>query len=185
MLVFISMQFHRDMLDLEPITGNINQDIPQYVIYSGAVLVGAIFCGILLLIAQMPVRVYYSPLRQSYALFYHPPIGMFRQKKIVFHLDQYQLIPQKLDQIDSAERSVKIQINSNQNILRLKLSFYLIEQFFRSSKDIQLIRTKQIEPDEIKEEPIQTQDEADIWQTVMEKKDQPNDKQRSSQRKTF
>lgn len=181
-LVFISMQFHRDMLDLEPITSDTNPEIPQYAIYTVAALIGAIFGSILLLIAQIPVRVYYSSVRQAYALFYYPPIGVFRQKKVLFRLEQYQIIPQKLDQIDSVERSIKIRINSNQSILRLKPSFYLIEKFFRSQRDIRLMRTKKIESDTIKEEEEeklnQKQDEGDMWQTVM-------DKQQSSQRKTF
>lgn len=129
----------------------------------------------------MPIRLYYSRVRQSYALFYHPTVGVFRTKKILFRTDQYEFIRQKLDSIESAERSIKIGINYSQGLFRMKPSFYLVEKFFRSRRDIRQIRTKQIEEDnneKIKDEP--TQEESDIWQTVMENKDQSNDKPRKT-----
>ncbi len=43
MLVFVIMQFHRDMLDLEPIITDINQQIPIWVLYSIATFVGSSF----------------------------------------------------------------------------------------------------------------------------------------------
>lgn len=44
-LVFVVMQFHRDMLDLEPITTEINRQIPQYAIYTVAALIATTFTG--------------------------------------------------------------------------------------------------------------------------------------------
>jgi hypothetical protein len=43
MLVFAIMQFHRDMLDMEPILTNINQEIPLWTVYSMSALVGSAF----------------------------------------------------------------------------------------------------------------------------------------------
>jgi hypothetical protein len=127
----------------------------------------------------MAVRLYYSPVRRSYVLFYHPIIGVFRQKKILFRDNQYQIIPQKLDDIDSVERSMKIRIELNQGLLRMKNSFYLIEHFFRSNRDIRRIRMKDIENDQTDKMENQTKEEADIWETVVEKKDQLNQKKRT------
>jgi hypothetical protein len=192
------MQFHRDMLDLEPILSDINQQMPVWALYSIATIIGTAFgtsimkknclfffiCVffaflVLILISRMPVRLYYSPVRHSYALFYHPVIGVSRQKKILFRDDQYKIIPQKLDSIESPERSIKIRIELSQGLLRMKSSFYLIENLFRSKRDIRRIRMENIENDETKKEQNQTQDETDIWETVVEQKDQ-----RSSQRRT-
>ena len=78
----------------------------------------------------MPVRVYYSPVRHSYALFYHPVLGVFRQKKIAFRDNQYTIIPQKLDSIESEQRSIKIRIKLGQGLLSTRSSFYLIEVYF-------------------------------------------------------
>jgi hypothetical protein len=134
----------------------------------------------------MPVRLYYSPVRRSYALFYHPVIGVFRQRKILFRDNQYQIIPQKLDNIDSAERSIKIGIELGRGLLRMKESFYLIENFFRSKQDIRRIRIKDVEKDETdKAETQKQEEETDIWETVVEKKDQLNANQRTSQKRTF
>mgnify|MGYP006892778970 CR=1 FL=1 len=123
----------------------------------------------------MPIRLYYSRVRHSYVLFYHPTIGVFSQKKVPFRNDQYKIVPQKLDAIDGAQRSVKIRIEFGQGLLRLKNSFYLIEQYFRSRRDIQRLRFNDIENDEVKIPEEKTkQGEADIWQTVVDKKDQTN-----------
>ncbi len=119
----------------------------------------------------MAVRLYYSPVRHSYALFYHPILGIFRQKKISFRHDQYKLIPQKLDSIESAERSIRIRIELGQGLFRMKNSFYLIERLFRSKRDIQRIRGNEIQYQETMKEQNRTQEETDIWQTVVEKKD--------------
>ncbi len=43
MLVFIIMQFHREMLDMEPLLPNINQEIPPVAIYSIATIIGTAF----------------------------------------------------------------------------------------------------------------------------------------------
>jgi hypothetical protein len=117
----------------------------------------------------MPIRLYYSPVRRSYALFYHPIIGVLRQKKILFRDNQYKLIPQKLDNIESPQRAIKIRIELGQGLLRMKSSFYLIENLFRSKRDIYKIRMNEIDNNEIKNN---EQNETDIWQTVVEKKDQ-------------
>ena len=132
------------------------------------------FCFlVLILTSRMPVRLYYSPIRHSYALFYHPIIGVFRQKKILFRNDQYKIIPQKLDSIDSAQRSIKIRIELGQGLLRMKDSFYLIEDLFRSKRDIHKIKQIEIENDETtKTEQNPKQEETDIWETVVERKDQ-------------
>jgi len=49
----------------------------------------------------------------------------------------------------------------------MKKSFYLIENYFRSKRDIYKIRSNEIETDEIKKN---EENETDIWQTVVEKK---------------
>jgi hypothetical protein len=43
MLVFVVMQFHRDMLDMEPVLSDINQEIPLWALYSVATIVGTAF----------------------------------------------------------------------------------------------------------------------------------------------
>jgi len=43
MFVFVIMQFHREMLDMEPILADINQQIPLWTIYSIATIVGSTF----------------------------------------------------------------------------------------------------------------------------------------------
>jgi hypothetical protein len=43
MFVFVIMQFHREMLDMEPILSDINQQIPLWIIYSMATIVGSTF----------------------------------------------------------------------------------------------------------------------------------------------
>jgi len=154
------------------------------------VLTALFFVLVLILISRMPVRLYYSPIRHSYALFYYPIIGVFRQKKILFRDNQYKLIRQKLDSIESAERSIKIRIELGQGLLRMKNSFYLIEHFFRSKRDIRKIRMNEIENDETrnteeKKEQNRIKEETDIWETVIEKKDQLNTNQQPSQRRTF
>ena len=137
---------------------------------------------VLVLIGQIPIRLYYSRVHQSYALFYHPVVGVFRTKKLIFRTDQYEFLRQKLDSIDTSERSIKIRLNLRQGLFRMKPTFYLAEKFFRSRRDVRQIRTKQIDVDDeqnqIKNEP--TEQESDIWQTVMENKDQVNDKQRKN-----
>lgn len=144
------------------------------------------FVLVLFLIARMPVRLYYSPARRSYALFYHPVIGVFRQKKIHFREDQYKLIPQKLDNIESPQRSLKIRIELGQDLLRMKNSFYLVENFFRSRRDIQRVRMNEIKDEEMKTSDInKEQEETDIWETVVEKKDQINPNQQATQRRKF
>ena len=45
MIVFVAMQFHRDMLDFEPLTSEINPQIPQYAIYTVAALIGTAFAA--------------------------------------------------------------------------------------------------------------------------------------------
>ena len=123
--------------------------------------------------ARMPIRLYYSSIRDSYALFYHPVIGVFRQKKILFRNDQYKIIPQKLDHIDAPQRSVKIRLEFSQGLLRMKHSFYLIEDLFRSKRDILRIRKTEIKDDQtININSNSTKEESDIWETVVEQKDQ-------------
>ncbi len=136
--------------------------------------------------SRMPVRLYYSPVRHSYALFYHPVIGVFRQKKILFNNNQYKIIPQKLDNIESAERSIKIRIEIGQGLLKMKNSFYLIENYFRSKRDINTIRMKTNESDKTinnEKNPIEEEDTG-IWETVVERKDQYNSNQLPKQRRT-
>jgi len=134
----------------------------------------------------MPVRLYYSQIRHSYALFYHPVIGILRQKKIVFRDDQYKIIPQKLDHIESPQRSIQIRIELGQGLLRMKNSFYLIENFFRTRRDIQKIRMEEIKDDQTKTSNInKEQEETNIWETVLEKKDRINLNQRSTQKRNF
>jgi len=43
MFVFVLMQFHRDMLDLEPILSDINQQMPVWALYSIATIIGTAF----------------------------------------------------------------------------------------------------------------------------------------------
>ncbi len=43
MLVFIVTQFHRDMLDLEPILPDMNRQIPPWILYSVATIIGTVF----------------------------------------------------------------------------------------------------------------------------------------------
>jgi hypothetical protein len=106
-----------------------------------------------------------------------------RQKKILFRNDQYKIIPQKLDSIDSPQRSIKIRIELGQGLLRMKNSFYLIEDLFRSKRDIHKIKKIEIENDETTNtEQNSKQEEADIWQTVVERKDQ---KTPPTKRRTF
>lgn len=132
----------------------------------------------------MPIRLYYSPVRHSYALFYHPIIGVFRQKKILFNNNQYKIIPHKLDSIESAERSIKIRIEIGQGLLKMKHSFFLIENYFRSRRDINTIKMKEIDNDKpVDNEKTQTQEEeTGIWETVVERQDQQGSNQ---QRRTF
>lgn len=55
----------------------------------------------------------------------------------------------------------------------MKNSYYLIENLFRSRRDIQKIRMTEIKDDETKTQDIhKEQEETDIWETVIEKKDQ-------------
>jgi len=58
----------------------------------------------------------------------------------------------------------------------MKKSFYLIENYFRSKRDIHKIRMNEIETDEIKKN---EENETNIWQTVVEKKDQPPPQKRT------
>ncbi|CAF0713900.1 unnamed protein product [Adineta steineri] len=189
MFSFIAIHFYRDALDLEPLITATNQQIPPYIYDSIAAMIGTVFATVLFLISRMPVRLYYSPVRHSYALFYHPMIGVLRQKKILFNNNQYSIIPQKLDSIQSAERSIKLHIDFGQGLFRLKNNFYLIENYFRSKNDIHRIKTKDSQAEKtMNNEKEQTQeDESDMWQTVVERKDQPNNNntQRSRQKKTF
>jgi hypothetical protein len=132
---------------------------------------------VLVVLSQVPIRLYYSPARRSYALFYYPIIGVFRQKKLLFKDNQYQVIPQRLDNLDSSERSMKIRIELGQGLLRMKNSFYLVEMYFRSNRDIRRIRMKDIETDETDNQTKEK--EEDIWETVIEKKDQTSTKKRT------
>lgn len=43
MIVFIALQFHREMLDMEPVLVNLNQQIPSWILYSIATIVGSAF----------------------------------------------------------------------------------------------------------------------------------------------
>jgi len=43
MFVFATMQFHREMLDMEPLLTGINQQIPLWTIYSVATVIGSAF----------------------------------------------------------------------------------------------------------------------------------------------
>ena len=117
-------------------------------------------------------------------------IGVLRKKKILFRNDQYKIIPQKLDSIESSQRSIKIGLEFGDGILRMKKSFYFIETLFRSRRDIYRIKMNNIKDDETvnnmkNKEQNSTQEETDIWETVVEKKDQYYDKQKQSQRRTF
>jgi hypothetical protein len=130
---------------------------------------------------------YYSSARQAYAVFYHPVIGVFRQRKILFGNNQYQVVPQKLDDINSAERALKIRIEIGKGLLRTRRSFYLIENYFRSRGDVRQFKSKKSEEtktnnEDNQQQQQQQQEESDIWETVVERKDQPNPQQRS---KTF
>jgi hypothetical protein len=81
---------------------------------------------------------------------------------------------------------MKIRIELGRGLLRMKESFYLIENFFRSKQDIRRVRIKDIEKDETdKAETQKQEEETDIWETVVEKKDQLNANQRTSQKRTF
>jgi hypothetical protein len=122
----------------------------------------------------MPTRLYYSPTRRSYALFYLPFINAFRPKKILFRDSQYRFVPQKLDNIDAPERSMKILVESGRGFFSVKKSFYLIESYFRSKRDIYRIRTNQDDDthEPVNDEKNEESKEPDIWETVVEKKDQ-------------
>jgi len=191
MTVFIIIHLHREMLDMESYLPKINQDIPIWVLYSVAVTIGGMFGAVLILCSWMPIRVYYAPIRRLYALFYHPIIGVFRHRKILFHNEQFRIIPQKLDTIDSPQRSIKITINTGKGIMSKK-SFYLIEGLFRSKADIQQFRinahgsgdNSQLSKNETtsqrternSKETNRTEEEqkdTEIWETVLERKDQP------------
>lgn len=139
------------------------------------------FCSVLFLITRIPTRLYHSPTRQAYALFYYPFLGVFRQKKIMFDTNQYQIIPQKLDSIESAERSFKIRIEIGKGLSRLRQSFYLIENYFRSKRDLNRMKLKTSEHDATTNEDDKSQEEQDggIWETVVEQKDKPNPQQRA------
>ncbi|CAF1383015.1 unnamed protein product [Rotaria magnacalcarata] len=190
MLTFVTIHFHREMLDMEPLLDSINKNVSPWILYSIATVIGSTFGLVLILISRIPVRLYYSPVRQSYALFYHPIIGVLRKKKILFRNDQYKMIPQKSDSIESSQRPIKICLEFGDGLLRMKKKFYLIETLFRSRRDIYRIKMNNIKDDErvnnMKDrEQNSTQEETDIWETVVEKKDQYFDKQKSSQRRTF
>jgi hypothetical protein len=43
MFVFVLIHFHREMLDMEPLLSEINQQIPQWSLYSVAAIVGSAF----------------------------------------------------------------------------------------------------------------------------------------------
>jgi hypothetical protein len=122
----------------------------------------------------MPTRLYYSSTRRCYALFYHPMLSVFRQRKIDFHEHQYRVIPQQLDAIESAERSIKIQLDFGSGLLAFKKSFYCIEFYFRSKRDIYRIRTHDGQTDNTDHvvKSNQVMEETDIWETVMDKKEQ-------------
>ncbi|CAF3462689.1 unnamed protein product [Rotaria sp. Silwood1] len=187
MLTFIIIHFHREMLDIEPLINDTNQNIPPWILYSTAAMISSAFGIVLILFSRMPVRLYYSPVRHSYALFYHPVIGVLRKKKILFRDNQYKIIPQKLDSIETPQRSIKIRMDFGKSLFQMKKSFYLIETLFRSKRDIQKLKMKDDETinNVNNKEQYSTQDETDIWETVMEKKDQYDNKQKSSQKRTF
>ncbi|CAF3816416.1 unnamed protein product [Rotaria sordida] len=187
MLTFIIIHFHREMLDMEPLVDDINRYIPPWILYSIATMIGSTFGILLIVLSRMPIRLYYSPVRHSYALFYHPVIGVLPKKKILFRDNQYKIIPQKLDSVELPQRSIKIRLEFGDGLFRTKKSFYLVESLFRSKRDIQRIKMNDIKNDETinneKKNPIQ--EETDIWQTVVEKKDQYDSKQKPLKRRTF
>ncbi|CAF2646204.1 unnamed protein product [Rotaria sp. Silwood2] len=175
MLTFIIIHFHREMLDIEPLLDDINQNIPSWILYSIAAMISSAFVAVLVLFSRMPIRLYYSHVRRSYALFYHPVIGVLRKKKILFRNDQYKIIPQKLDSIEAPQRSIKIRMDFGAGLFKTRKSFYLIETLFRSKPDIQRIKIKDIKDNETinnekNKEQYPTQEETDIWETVVEKK---------------
>ena len=144
----------------------------------------------LLLISQIPVRLYYSPVRYSYALFYHPLIGVFRQKKIVFRNDHYKITAQKSSNIKPQERAMTIDVEFGQGLLRMKKKFYVMESYFRSRNDIYRLEKMNTKTDETvnaekEKKQNETQEEDDMWQTVMEQNDQYESKRKSSKKKTI
>ena len=87
------------------------------------------------------------------------------------------MIPQKLDSIEAPERSIKIRVESGQGFFSVKKNFYLIETYFRSQRDIYRVRTNEDDTQESadrgkNEESTQGPAETDIWETVVEQKDQ-------------
>ena len=122
----------------------------------------------------MPTRLYYSPTRRSYALFYLPFINALRPRKIPFRDSQYRVMPQKLDNIEAPERSMKIRVESGQGFFSVKKNFYLIESYFRSRLDILRLRSNQDDNtrESVENDKNEDSKETDIWETVVEKKDQ-------------
>ncbi|UJR14264.1 hypothetical protein I4U23_001255 [Adineta vaga] len=175
MIVFVVMHLHRDLLDMESFEDEIHRNVPPWILYAVATVIGSAFASILILITRIPIRLYYSSVRQSYALFYHPLIGVFRQKKILFADHQYKIVSQKLDSINGPERTTKIRIQLGTGLFSTKYNFYLIENYFRSKRDINRLKNKNIEQDTKtnENEKYQSEEESNIWQTVVEKKDQP------------
>ena len=191
MCVFVVLHSHRDMIDLGTLWSNPNEEIPIWVLYSVAMLVSLMFVGgersarmrpsytfahlVLSLMSHIPVRLYYSPTRRCYALFYHPIIGVFRQKKISFQHSQYRFIPNDVADVKSSQRSLQIRIELGQSLLAIKKNFYFMESYFRSRRDIYTLQSddaakrEAIHRDE-SHEPERTSQESDIWETVVENK---------------
>ncbi|CAF1588598.1 unnamed protein product [Adineta ricciae] len=184
MFVFVLVHVNRDLIDLDAPNVGAHENIPPIVLYSVATIIGACFGLILVLISRTPTRLYYSSVRKSYALIYYPVIGVFRQKKILFNMQQYQIIPQQLDSINGPQRAAKIRIQFGTGLLKTRQHFYFIEHYFRSKRDVNRLRCKDIEQDSTTDENDKYKDEEDshIWQTVVEKKDQPYQERPRQQR---
>ena len=127
--------------------------------------------------SHIPVRLYYSPTRRSHALFYYPMIGVFRQKKISFQTSQYRFVPQEVSDVKATQRSVQLRIELGQGLLAMKKNFYFMESYFRSRQDVYRVRVGDAakretnNPDE-RTEAERTSQDPDIWQTVVENKEQ-------------
>jgi hypothetical protein len=69
---------------------------------------------------------------------------------------------------------MKILVESGRGFFSVKKSFYLIESYFRSKRDIYRIRTNQDDDthEPVNDEKNEESKEPDIWETVVEKKDQ-------------
>ena len=99
-------------------------------------------------------------------------------------MQQYQIIPQKLDSINGPQRTTKIRVQFGTGLLKMRQHFYFIESYFRSKRDVHRLRYKDIEQDSTTNEndKYKAEEDSDIWQTIIEKKDQPYQERPRQQR---